>query len=74
MQAVGRCVQLEEQVQSLQKANQELELHLTRRKKHIDELQGDLKELKLKVLNQEQDQGFDSYVSNDTVLFKFCCF
>lgn len=73
-QAVGQCVQLEEQIQSLQKANQELELHLTRRKKHIDELQGDLKELKLKVLNQERDQGFDSYVSNDTVLFKLCCF
>eukprot|EP00210_Caulerpa_lentillifera_P005858 g5602.t1 len=65
--AVAQCASLEEQVKSLLEANRELELHFTRRKKHIDELQGDLKELRVKVNNQDRYHGFDSYLSNDTV-------
>lgn len=65
--AVAERAILDEQVQSHQRANQEIEFHLSRHKKHIEELQGDLKELKMKVLNQEVNLGFESYVSNDTV-------
>lgn len=69
--AIAQIAILDEQVQSLQKANQEFEFHLSRRKKHIEELQGDLKELKMKVLHQERDQGFESYVSNDIVIERY---
>lgn len=65
--ALNMCSCLEEEVQSLKKMNQEMDGHLARKKKHIDELQGELKELKLKMHNHHTDLTFDSYTSQDTV-------
>lgn len=38
--ALDKCIALEDEVQSLQKMKQELEGHLARKKKHIEQLQG----------------------------------
>lgn len=64
--ALNMCSTLEEEVQSLKKMNQEMEGHLSRKKKHIDELQGELKELRLKMHNHHTDLTFDSYASQET--------